>query len=398
MLGVLRSAFQANSMPDLRGSPGPIVVAFGSFGRLDGSVDVSDYDSIFVYPGARDDGCIDVVRGIITQVVSSNKALPFDHRAEIESRTFDFSASPAYPIISQDELLTLTHPIRSLQVLTEGRLVCPDGVLEETRSGLLSRLGYSDDRHTLNFTSLRSALNDVRREYCTSIIGRLCSDHRPLSNRKVLKLFALREFFYLATLFSTAEVSIAASTGTSTSGNAVNLLSSPSILKVTSFADSTGALSHLLHRIRPEARIELSRRVAQRVEAMSQAERIATTDTNVDTEESELDRNIRAVSLSPLSHYDALIQLLHDTRFLAQIDGLEPDVTTWMGFRQFDKILVHRQAMIGASKNLASMLKDILVFVRDTGWRYPLEEAIVSLDQIIDYDLQLSMALPRGSV
>src|SRR5512145_3218145 len=116
MLHVYSEAVLSAKPPQLDGRP-PTVIAFGSFGRMDGAPSVSDYDVLFLYQGPVSTTHSEALRAFARRIVQSNRALPFDHRDEIEGGTFDFAKSPAYPILSTTELLAEPQGVRSLQVL-----------------------------------------------------------------------------------------------------------------------------------------------------------------------------------------------------------------------------------------------------------------------------------------
>ena len=57
--------------------------------------------------------------------------------------------------------------------------------------------------------------------------------------------------------------------------------------------------------------------------------------------------------------------LLHDPKFLSDIDSLQPDITTWLGHRNFQRILSHREAMVIAANRLGKALSDLLDLVEE---------------------------------
>ena len=83
-------------------------------------------------------------------------------------------------------------------------------------------------------------------------MGHLQSSKSKLTNRKILKLFALREFSHLANLFALTEIAIARCAGSCTEADAKRILSSPSVLKIADFGDAVGSFANLLNRSAPE--------------------------------------------------------------------------------------------------------------------------------------------------
>ncbi|MEJ1354255.1 MAG: hypothetical protein RPU52_08455 [Candidatus Sedimenticola sp. (ex Thyasira tokunagai)] len=169
---------EASEMPD-------IVLAIGSFGRLDGCARLSDYDIVYVYDGPFDEIRLQSIRQTIRKIVTDNKALTFDHREPIENGTFDFDASPAYPVLSLDELRENDNKIRILQILTEGRVILGEDKIAEFKSRELEGFGYTANKHSFDLTPLRDALSEMKNAFCTDFIGRLKTENRKLTNRKI---------------------------------------------------------------------------------------------------------------------------------------------------------------------------------------------------------------------
>jgi hypothetical protein len=399
MLRIYRQAIATTQLPDVGGGKDPIVVAFGSFGRLDGAPDISDYDVLFMYPGSPDRTIVESLRASIRDIVSGNRALPFDHREEIESGVFDFDHSPAYPVLSTEELRSAEHEIRALQLITEGRAITNGNQVRSLRSDLLRYFGLADNIYELNLAPFRKALDRMKVSYCTGIFGRLKAEHRPLSNRKILKLFALREFCHLTTLLAAAEVAIAVS-GANLDADApriAQILSSPSILKVASFGDPSASLGNLITGVSPEVYRELlaiARSHRERLQSSSGTRYDETVDGN--DGEADLFEQLKGLTLPVLREYDALIQLLHEPKFLGLIEPLEPDLTTWLGYAQFQKVLDHRASLISLTKRLASSLHEILNTVQLATRAPTLDDAKESLTWIMQYTLDLGRTLPRA--
>ncbi|MEJ1373433.1 MAG: hypothetical protein RPU12_02065 [Candidatus Sedimenticola sp. (ex Thyasira tokunagai)] len=112
-------------------------------------------------------------------------------------------------------------------------------------------------------------------------------------------------------------------------------------------------------------------------------------DESTDAGEAQLFPPLRALTLSVLTKYDSLLQLLHDHDFLDMIEPLEPDVTTWMSIRKFRRILERREEMIDAAKLLAASLKEILVLENELDENSTFGLGVESLQAIVAYELEL---------
>jgi hypothetical protein len=210
MLGVYRRAVESSSLSTHSMRSNLSVVAFGSFGRLDGSAALSDFDVVYLYRSSKDVKHVQEIRGLITEIIRHNRALLFDHRSEIEQNTFDFDKSPAYPVIATEELFGNDPFNRTLQVLTEGRVIYGDDQIAGLRKDLLEKqYGYTENVYSLDFSKLRQDLSNLTTVFCTTTIKQLQGEKIKANNRKILKVFALREFFYLATLFAMTEIALA---------------------------------------------------------------------------------------------------------------------------------------------------------------------------------------------
>jgi len=384
MLGMCVRAVERIVLPGV--DKGTIcIVAFGSVGRLDGVLQVSDYDTMFIYPGGKDQDTVDSLREAITALVTTNSAMPFDHREEIEARTFAFDDSPAYPVVSQTELLSAIQLPRTLQTLTEARVIAGRDAVDSMSKRLLAeRYGFANDRHSIDLRLLRDDLARLKTAYCREVCGRLTQRPRSLGNRKILKLFALREFHYLATLFALAELAIIvqARADEQVLGLALTLLSSPSFLKVASFADPAGTLNRMFLSSR-SLMAECSTSLARH------AGRPAGTGIENPSGGPSHDRSVLSLIMDVLRPYDHLLEMVHDPDFLAEIEKFEPDVTTWMAHPVFKRILQHRGQLMSASSKLAEALLDVLgVLEQDVGCQ-AIDEAKITLDLIRTYELEM---------
>jgi hypothetical protein len=382
---MLQQYSRALAAEDL-GYPTPIVVAFGSFGRLDGSSLLSDFDILFLYQGPSNAMLVTRCRELVTNIVKSNRSMLFDHRAAIEDGSFDFDKSPAYPVLSIDEVLETTNETRALQILTEGRVLCGIPEVQSLRATLLSRGGYTENVHEFDLSPMRAALARMKASYCQGVIGRLATEKRPLSNRKVLKLFALREFSYLACLFSLADIAIAVSAGICSAEQAGRTFSAPSVNKLASFANPTGSFGNIIAALPPNVRESLTELVKNKSARLS-AEGDALS--SFDTGEALFFSELRVLVVSLLSKYDALLRLLHDEQFVALIDRHDASVTNWITLRPFQRIVAYRQGLIDGSKDLAELLSQILDRASLGKPSPALEDAQISLGEIIQYQLEL---------
>jgi hypothetical protein len=368
--------------------PNPIVVAFGSFGRLDGAANISDYDVLFLYDGDRNPDRVNAFRSQLRDIVSSNQALMFDHRAAIQQGSFDFDASPAYPILSVEELFRPESEVRALQLLMEGRCLSSNAEYAKVAERLVATLGFAEVVHRLNLAPLRAALSRLKTAYCTGVVGRLRERRTALTNRKILKLFALREFSHLAALFALAETAIAVSAECCNAGGAVRTMSAPSVLKIASFGDSLAALSTLLSRRSPQVKRSSTTIVDAYIDKLRPELDGVFADPSGDDTEEQFTARLRLLTLNVLRHFNSLLQLLHDVDFLCVIDPLEPDITTWMSYKQFRHVLDRRHQLIVAAKELASALKEIVGLVARSSGCPALDDAQASLEDIVNYKLE----------
>src|SRR4051812_34621592 len=93
MLNMLQRAVESIRTPASIASYS--LVAFGSFGRLDGDPRLSDFDPILLYVGRDTQARTKALRRHLSKIVKNNQGLPFDHRNEIEKGEFLFDSSPA---------------------------------------------------------------------------------------------------------------------------------------------------------------------------------------------------------------------------------------------------------------------------------------------------------------
>src|SRR5262249_21897888 len=151
-----------------------------------------------------------------------------------------------------DEVIGAAHEVQALQLLTESRIIRGNVALTNLRHQIASKYGYVNNEHAIDLTRLREGLFNLKAAYAKGFIGRLARSKQSLLNRKILKLFCLREFFYLATLFSVAEVAIAVVTKGADFDEIIRILSAPCLIKVASFASPSGFLVQLIHSQSPE--------------------------------------------------------------------------------------------------------------------------------------------------
>ena len=386
MLGNLQAEVK-HSFTKVKNADEIIVVAFGSYGRLDGHVAVSDFDLVFIYDGDPSEREIARLRKVIRSIVTWNQCLQFDHREAIEKQRFDFDSSPAYPVVSANELRTESQKIRALQLLTEGRIIHGDCKGTVLRHALLRQWGFSQDPTQLNLGRFRAALNEFRDSYCNGVMCKRKTDRWKLTNRKALKVFALREFSYMATMFALAETALAVAVGSCPEDQAVQLLSSPSVLKIASFSSPRGALANILEHVSPQLRNRAITVLKQHIDELRGTKGFTGEVAEVDPAEGAIFAFLRALTLPVGIKYDALLSLLHSAEFMTAIDELEPDITTWLGEKSFQRILSIREEMIAASIRFAKALNDVLELV-ESGAHLILGDARAALEEIKGYTLR----------
>ena len=387
MLHIYGSAVKALPWPVRHGDITFALAAFGSLGRLDGSPLTSDYDVLHLYSGAKNDDVVKLIRQAIRDLISQNKALPFEHRDRIEANNFPFGTSPAYQILSFEELLTDNNEIQALQLLTEGRIILGKESLSPLRWNIARRYGFTDNEHALDLTQLRDALDRLKIAYGKGVIGRLAKENKSLLNRKILKLFALREFSYLATLFSVAETAIATSVSAPNPSQIIRILSAPCMIKLASFANPAAALSKIVNCQSPDAATEANHIVLRYVKNLALRSEMEHANNDI-SEGSEFISDIRALVVNVLGKYDALLQRLHDPRFLVLIDAYKPDVTTWISEKEFSRILQLRTDLIQSTVVLAVCLGELFKFLNRRIQSPALEDAQKTLSIISGYHLE----------
>ncbi|WP_022664487.1 hypothetical protein [Desulfospira joergensenii] len=366
--------------------PNILIVAIGSYGRLDGASKFSDYDILYLYEGNKDNDVVNIIRKFIKEIVIGNKALLFDHREEIENDTFDFDISPAYPVLSTNELFNEDYEIRALQLLTEGRALCQHEVVDQLKKDLITKYGYTQNINELDFRNLTNSLENLKNAFCTEIIGRLANSGRKLNNKKILKLFALREFFYIATLFSISEIAIGVSANNFTISQSIRKMSSPSTLKISSFGDPNNPIHALIRNQIPEVFDEIIKILEPKIDQIPLPGRMVFKSSHDDPKEISY---LRAISLSVVHKFNSLLKRLHDENFLSSIAEFEPDYTTWIGKRQFSHITKSREELIQSSKILAITIVEILTFISEATDTGTFEDAIQTLNKIKDYEIVL---------
>jgi hypothetical protein len=392
MLDIYAQALAVAKLPLIKGKPVcPMAIAFGSFGRLDGATNISDYDVMFLYPGGADRARVSALRSLFRELITSNQALLFDHREAIEKDKFDFDQSHAYPILAVDEIKKQENQIRALQILVEGRCLLSAERFAPMTEDLLAVFGFSNEIHSLNLSPLRAALNQQKSNYCNGVIGGLKARRNALTNRKILKLFALREFSHLANMFALTEIAVAVSSKSCTPSSSVRMLSAPSVLKIASFGSATGPLANLLGGIAPTAKQAATAIVEEYVKKLPRAVVQSFGGFSTEVDEDRFTVNIRILALNVLRCLNALFELLHNPAVLKDIDRLGTDVTTWMTYAYFPKIITWRQELIEASKHLSLALSHILDRVDQTTGCPALEDARISLREITEYKLELGI-------
>lgn len=386
MLNLFGNALSSAMASTSLGLPNLFMVAIGSYGRLDGASKYSDYDILYLYEGNKNNDFVVIIRQFIKEIIAGNKALLFDHREEIERDTFDFDTSQAYPVLSTDELFHDDYETRALQFLTEGRALCQPEAIDQLKKDMITKYGYTQNINELDFRKLTTALENLKNAFCTDIIGRLAASGRKLNNKKILKLFALREFFYIATLFSVSEIAIGISTNNFTIIESIRKMSSPSTLKVSSFGDPNSPMHVLLRNQIPEVLEEIIKILEPKIDQIPLPGRMVFKSSHDDPKEISY---LRAISLSVIHKFNSLLKRLHDENFLNSIEEFEPDYTTWIGKRQFSHITKSREELIQSSKILASTIVEILTFISEATDNATFEDAIQTLNKIKYYEIVL---------
>jgi hypothetical protein len=362
-------------------------ISIGSFGRLDGLHDISDFDILYIYDGGHDDNKIDLCHKLIKKVITDNKALSFDHRIEIENDTFDFSTSLAYPVLSRDELYLQENSTRVVQLLLEGRSILNDDLVLNLKEQFIQFSGYTTVRYALNLSQLRGLLESFRASCCGSMIGSSAHTIPIRPNNKILKLFVLREFFHIASLFSLVDLAVGITNNTCTIRDALKILSSPCILKISSFCDMVSPLGKMLRSLQASSKGELIDIIKKLATTIPDDELHGIKDIFLKGTEDPLISKLRTYSLIVQKKFDGLVNLLHDTDFLHIVDALPSDITTWMGDRNLRSVLSLRENLIVSTRKLATALRVVIKYISDiTSIPYP--EALLNLDLIIGYELR----------
>ncbi len=325
---------------------------------------------------------------MVCHLVTCNKCLRFDRREELEAGTFDFSKSPAYPVLGVSELNGVASRTRVVQILTEGRAIRNEDRAQTIQERLLVNLGYASDTPHLDFGPFRAALASFRDAYCSGTIGKGRAKKWPLSNRKIVKLFALREFSYLANLFSLAEIAMRVSPKQLITGDAIPLISSPSILKIASFASPLGVFGMFAQALGQGPIEQMEKLLAEDYKDLPEGDRGFIDPILASNREGNLITYLRAFILPVLSKFDSLLQSLHDEDSLAAFDEWASDTATWSAIPLFKRILDRRNAMVEGLRTFAGELRKLLAIIEQHG--YVTHDADESLKQVTDYKLQLS--------
>jgi len=356
----------------------------GSFGRMDGCVNISDYDILYLYEGDKDETKVVNIQKLITKTISENKALLFDHRNEIESEIFDFNSSPAYPILSFSEIREFLSSDktrnRAIQIITEGRCISNSEKLMNLKIDILNKFGFSDTSTSLDFSLLINYLNELKNSYFSNIIDSLSKSSKKGKNIKILKLFSLREFFYLSTLFALAEIAIGVSNRRIKHDEALRILSAPSILKVTSYANPIGNFILLLRELPHSNQKEVTEIF------MLDDKQYKYNYLNNYYEKDMLINNILKQSLAVTSEFDTLLSYLHDPRYLTIIDKCGIDYLQWSTNPKLVALTKNRDRLINISKKYAdSIIKSINILNDCSPMIF--DEAIRILNLIKEYKL-----------
>jgi hypothetical protein len=362
------------------------VVAIGSFGRLDGQADISDMDAIYLYDGPSQKRKSIKTQEMICGLVSKNQCFRFDHRRELEAHKFDFEASFAYPVIGTSELTNKTSNNRAIQLITEGRVLRHRDTVDSLRMKLLKGFGYEEVITDLDFTALRAALAQFKDSYCDAVIALKGKHKWDLTNRKILKLFALREFSYLATLFAVAEISLRVAMGIDDKHPPIATLSAPSIIKIASWSSPFGVFAEVLQRQGAAALNEITGVLKAGLTSLPKLDEAFAQQQVAEGNDPVVFRYLRAYIVPILVKHDALIDFLHNPDILASFDKYEPHLTTWIGKPQFQRVFSKRQQMIDALKAFATQLKAILPILENQG--LIIHEADAALAEVVSYQLR----------
>ncbi|MFT3880277.1 MAG: hypothetical protein QM703_11525 [Gemmatales bacterium] len=370
----------------------PVVIAFGSFGRLDGATNISDYDIMFIYQGKKDGKNIELSKKLIRRIISSNVALNFDHREAICNGSFAFDASKAYPIISEDELTgAISHDkdteVRALQILTEGRCLNNEESYIVIANKLLSYFGFSNNIHKHNLVELKNALTRLKTEYLNGVIVRISQHGGKMTNRKLLKLFSLREFTHLANLFSLAEISLSVANRQGTVSDAIKVLGAPSILKIASFADGNRPLGVLLSGLAPEVKRDAGQIAESYIRALPREVAELYFRPGIADEDS-LSTNIRVLAINVLRRFNDLLGLLHDHEFLGKIDKYEPVYANWVILKPFQSVMRYRNELVENAKTLSKALLEISTRACQHSRCDSIDEAIAIYKEIVEYTIE----------
>jgi hypothetical protein len=156
-------------------------------------------------------------------------------------------------------------------------------------------------------------------------------------------------------------------------------------LKIASFSSSRGALTRAFETIGPTLQNEILRRLKTHQQSTPAVDRLMVPEV-AGPDQGQIHAQVRSLALPVLAKYDALLALLHDAEFMARMDLLEPDITTWLGHRSFQKILQHRSQMIDGAIRLAQALRDVLD-VLESGNHQTVADVSGTLEAIESYKL-----------
>jgi hypothetical protein len=121
-------------------------------------------------------------------------------------------------------------------------------------------------------------------------------------------------------------------------------------------------------------------------------DRLMVPDVVAGPDQGQIQGQLRALTLPVVAKYDALLAQLHDSEFMSRIDQLEPDITTWLGHRSFQRILQYRSQMIEGAVRLAKALRDVLD-VLEGGNHQTVADVGSTLDMIQQYRLHEASGL-----
>lgn len=329
------------------------VIALGSYGRLDASVDISDVDIILV----RSNGT-NIVDRFLQRLLLENKSLLFDHRDEIERGNF-YSIPHheiCYPSITIEELLSDTELSRQrrMQVLFESRPIYGTGYYDTVYNAVL---GYyrllTTPASSFPPQKFQKDMDDFLDGFW-KVIAESKSTSKRIGNIKIAKALLLREMYALTNRLTLAYVTLYVIRD---SKELTEILTAPNFVKIYLWLGTRFIYNRLLKLSNPTQQYLVGQLIADMDE---EKKRVACAITNTEVENLDIQDIVRGYVFNVLKEYDTLLRYLRHTDYLSYIKERDSNYMVWIKEPELLALQKCRLSLLEHFRSFAKVLNTIL--------------------------------------